>query len=195
VAIELALIDAARTPWYDCFFERFPYNDVSDLLSGLGVLDLDVDILARTDDLRMNTLSGWTYWVLYLRGYLQYCRRGGVDEDNIYWRYLTRYFGPRGHDPGLVETLADPLAVRSRIALRFLDIDALRNSRRSLSPAQLKSIILQVASQPSSEAKILYRKNDEIPLPAAFIDGYHRLFIGRMFRLAGVQARILWPFK
>jgi len=195
--VELTMIDNAQTQWYDCFFERFRYDEVSDLFVQLEVLELDVDALAETDDLKRKTLSGWAYWVLYLRGYLQYCQRGEVDDRNIYWSYLTTHFGPRGHDPGLVETLADPLAARRRVALRFRDIDSLRvRSHPSAFPsAQLEPITLQVVSEPSQLAKTLYRKDDELPLPPVLVDGYHRLFVGRMFRAPGLHGRILWPFE
>jgi hypothetical protein len=193
--VEPALIDCERTPWNDCFFQRFPYGEIGELFAQLEALELDLALLADTDDLKRAALSGWTYWTLYLRGYLEYCREGRVDDQNIYLSYLIRYFGPLGHDPGLKDTLADSLAAKRRVALRFRDIDSLRmgpQSSQSGSP-QFKPITLKVVSQPSRPAKELYRKNDSDPLPPALIDGYHRLFLGRMFRIPGLPGLIIWP--
>ncbi|HEY6144901.1 MAG TPA: hypothetical protein VIV13_01395, partial [Solirubrobacterales bacterium] len=89
---EPTMIDAQRTPWFDAFFSAWSFESSDDLLAAVRSTTLDLEAATRNRDLSGQGLSGWTYWYLYLKGYAQYVDADGVEDSNIYYRYLTEYF-------------------------------------------------------------------------------------------------------
>ena len=187
-------LDGRRTPLTDKFFSTLGFDSTEDLLAAIAGMDLDVDTMAKSHDLAGLPLGGWIYWVLYTKGYLQYKSTGTIGEGNVYYYYLTRYFGPRAHDPGLVETLADPHATVELIARRFRDFDFFR-SKVVHDPGAAEHVdpVTVIISEPPpnpDDAMPVYEVGSDAPLLASVIDGYHRLFLGRLFGVERLTCRV-----
>ena len=159
--------------------------------AGASAIQLDVGKLATSYDLGTLALSGWTYWLLYLQGYAQFAQAKAVSDDNIYLTYLVKHFGPAGHDTGIASLLADREQARERVAARYRDCDAFRRcaagDRSALREIAPLKIILR--NPPTPDAKLVYQTGSDVPVRAS-LDGYHRLFLARLFGVAGLPAEV-----
>ena len=158
-------------------------------------MELDVDTVAKCHDLAWDVLGGWVYWVLYIKGYLQHRSTGVIGEGNAYYDYLTKYFGPRSHDPGLVGILADPTSATQLIERRFRDFDEFRD-RVAHDPSEAEhidpvTVVLSSLPPNADDAMLVYEVGSDTPLLASIIDGYHRLFLARLFRVERLPCRVL----
>ena len=137
-------------------------------------------------------MSGWAYWTLYIKGYLEYSAGGRVTSDNVYLRYLVGYFGPRNHDPGLQETLIDADAALLRVALRYRDFDNFRHAGK-FAPDQgsIDPVVLTIVDPPPDHAKVLYEAGTGRAFPPAVVDGYHRIFLARLFGTMEFRAHVM----
>ena len=184
-------IDPLKTPWYDRFFEAWAFDSPQELFRALSGFTLKLRPWSRSQDLRRSGLSGWVYWVLYLRGYLQYLDEYDVTLHNLYLQYLVEYFGPQGHDPGLKSLLADRTRARARVILRYEEIgrferfDVGRDTTLEVDP-----ITLVVGGDGSSRDKVLHLSKSGVALLPGCVDGYHRLFLGRLFGLAALPCDV-----
>lgn len=184
-------IDIARVDWFDTFFTRTAGQTADEILDEIGSLDVEVDSMEETGDLAEMAMSGWAYWTLYIKGYLDYSARKVVASDNVYLRYLVGYFGPRGHDPGLQDVLIDTDAALSRVTLRYWDFDIFRTQRpigRDV-PA-VDPVVLTIVDPTPDHAKVLYDARTRQALPPVVVDGYHRIFLAGLFRVPELQAKI-----
>lgn len=183
-------IDPRRTSWYDTFFRTFAFPSADAVLAALAAIEIDIDALDWSASVA-GEMSGWRYWLVFLKGYCEFRSSGSVTTANVYVRYLVEYFGPGGGDPGLQSELADPEQAVARAAVRFDLVDLIQRSVTSGSSDAVSPIILAVRPHPSSVAKTLYECETGIPIEAALVDGYHRLFIARLFGLDELPARIV----
>jgi hypothetical protein len=194
-------IDGMRIPcsidskyYYDEFFSTLDFGSSEDLLAAVAGMELDLKAMAKCHDLAGDVLSGWIYWVLYIKGYLQHKDAGMIRNNNVYYNYLTKYFEPQTQDPGLVQILEDPVATTERIALRFRDFDLFRGCAAH-NPGKAEGVdpVIVILSDPtSSEADVMlvYEVGSDTPLRASIIDGYHRLFLARLFEVERVPCRM-----
>jgi hypothetical protein len=187
-------IDGRKTPLTDKFFSTLDFDSTEDLLAAVAGMELDVDTVAKCHDLAWDVLGGWIYWVLYIKGYQQHKSTGKISEGNIYYDYLTKYFGPRGHDPGLVRILADTTSATRLVARRFRDFDFFRD-RVAHDPSEAEHIdpINLVLSNPpvkEDDVMLVYEIGSDNPLLASIIDGYHRLFLARLFKVERLPCRV-----
>jgi SAM-dependent methyltransferase len=188
-------IDGKKTPLTDTFFSTLDFDSTEDLLVAIAGMEFDLDTLAKSRDLAWDVLGGWIYWVLYIKGYLQHKNTGVLGNGNMYYEYLTKYFGPRRHDPGLVEVLADTTSTTEFIARRFSDFDFFRYSV-ALDPSEAERVdpVTVVLSNPppnEEDAMLVYEVGSDVPLSASIIDGYHRLFLARLFKVERLPCRML----
>jgi hypothetical protein len=189
-------IDGTRTPLTDTFFSTLPFDSTEDLLTAVASMELSVEAMAKCHDLARDTvLGGWIYWVLYIKGYLQYKATGTISGDNVYYDYLTKYFGPREHDPGLIQILANPASTTKLIARRFRDFDLFRScATHKLGETEgVDPVIVILSDPPPSEddAMLVYEVGSDAPLRASIIDGYHRLFLAKLFEVRRLPGRVL----
>jgi hypothetical protein len=71
----LDVIDVARTAaWYDRFFWLFPDYSAESLLDAAARERFDLEQLLSAGDLADEGFYGWSYWLLFLRGYLDFVR-------------------------------------------------------------------------------------------------------------------------
>lgn len=193
-------IDVSRTCLQQRFFSRFEFNSTEELLSKVAGMQINLDTIAGSDDLRRGVYSGWAYWLLYLKGYLQYTECGTICSDNIYVDYLTRYYGPRAHDPGLQQyhdpglhqVLADPQSRIERVAWRFRDTESFRkHASRDMSWLDGVAPVRVVVSDPPPQHPLLvYEIGSNIPLKASLVDGWHRLFSARLFGIPKLRHKV-----
>jgi predicted RNA methylase len=188
-------IDGRKTPLSDKFFSTWNFDSAQDLLAAIAGMELDVDTVARCHDLARDVLGGWVYWVLYIKGYLQHKSTGTIGQGNTYYDYLTKYFGPRAHDPSLVRILADPTAATELVARRFEDFDLFRDhaAHDPSEAVHIDPITVVLSNPPPNEddAMVVYEVGSDAPLLAIIIDGYHRLFLARLFSVERLPCRIL----
>lgn len=180
------MIDVQRTPWFDAFFSAWSFESSEELLAAVRSTNMDLEALTRNRDLSGQGLSGWAYWYLYLKGYTQYLDAEGVEDSNIYYRYLTEYFE---QDEGLASVLRDREAARTRVARRFEDF-----GRLAANPGDqpgFEPITIWTQEPAPIDAKLVFVEGSSVPLPAVDIDGYHRLFAARLHGLERAPAEVI----
>jgi SAM-dependent methyltransferase len=164
------------------FFTMFRFDSMDELLAAVDGMEIDLDALARSIEIRNLLAEGWVYWFLFTKGYLQYAKTGVVGEGNVYFDYLVRYFLQQGHDPGAQPELSEhPLAVE-RVARRFRDFDSLRaqGAKRPDPPPGTNPVRITVSDLPRDPPLQLYETGSDEPLPVRGIDGWHRLCSARL---------------
>jgi hypothetical protein len=193
-------IDTKRIPWYDRFFSVMKFDSVDNLLSAIEDMHVDLDDIASSNDLKRDGVRGWTYWFLYIKGYLQYLHTNTVRKGNIYYDYLTQYFDRHNLDAGLAQTLGDPLAATERMKQRYQDFDFFRSCvaqdltrANALDPVTIVVIpdLPIVASDlPPKSIRLIYEVGSDTPLQATMIDGNHRLFLARLFSVEQLRCEV-----
>jgi hypothetical protein len=179
-------IDTTRTEWYDRFFSTLEFDSAEELLAGLPEFELGA--IARCRDLEL-FLEGWLYWVLYLRGYLEYRHTGVVDERNVYSEFMTRFYLPSGYEPPLAEAMRDPRSRLERITRRYRDCALLHQmgSNGSRNLEAVDAVAVSLCNSSRGVHRYVYEAGSSTPLPASWIDGYHRLFAARLFGVERLQ--------
>jgi len=193
--IRFASVDVDRTCLQAKFFSTFQYDSTADLLAAVQEQPINLAAMAQNRDLRLDVYSGWSYWLLYLKGYLQYRLSGAIGRGNIYFDYLMEYYIPRSHDAGLCETLTNSTAVIQRIAQRFQDLERLdpevakgRQQADQLAPIRIS---LTDPAPPEWLALCIWEPGARSPLRAALVDGWHRLFAAKLFGAKQVRCEIV----
>jgi hypothetical protein len=187
-------IDVQRTCLQQRFFEHLRFDTSAELLAALAGIEVDLDTLAQSHDLRYYLYSGWGYWLLYAKGYLQYLESGTIGRGNIYYDYLTNYYVQREHDPGLCKELRIPFRTIERVAQRYRDLDFFRTqgARGDGEIYKLEPIRLIVGEPPpQAEALLVYTIGDETPLVPRLIDGWHRLFAAKLYGRTSLRAELV----
>ncbi|MDQ3820539.1 MAG: class I SAM-dependent methyltransferase, partial [Acidobacteriota bacterium] len=175
-------IDVDRTSVHERFFSVFKFDTSSELLKTIAGTEIDLDAIAQSHDAKHYVYSGWVYWLLYIKGYLQYRESRTIGRGNIFYDYLVRYYIPRDHDPGLRE-LANRLEAISRVAQRFRDFEFFHDQvvLDSSKVDNIAPVVIIVRDQPADDWPFIYEVGSETPLRASTVDGYHRLFIAKLF--------------
>lgn len=180
------MIEVQRTPWFDAFFSAWSFERPEELLEAVRSTDVDLEAMVRNRDLSGQGLSGWGYWYLYLKGYMEYLEAGAVADSNIYYRYLTEYFE---QDEGLAPVLRDPEAARTRVQRRFADFGGL--AAKPGEQPEFEPIVIWTQEPAPLDAKLVFVEDSSTPVPAVDIDGYHRLFAARLHGLERVPAEVV----
>jgi hypothetical protein len=180
-------IDPSRTPWYDRFFSTWAFDTTEEMLEAIGSVVIPLDAVAKSDDLARQGLSGWLYWTLYVKGCLQYRDGVALDAENVYLDYLIHYGHVHSHDPVLADEFADPESAPARAKLRFEDFEAIW---RGPDASALPTITCRVLQEPQLDTKILVDCDSGEEIAASDIDGYHRLFLARLFGLPRLPCEV-----
>lgn len=179
------MIDVQRTPWLDAFFSAWSFESAEDMLAAVRSTSVDLAAMTRNRDLSGQGLSGWTYWYLYLKGYTEYLDAGGVEDSNVYYRYLTEHFE---QDEGLAHVLRDREAARERVVRRFKDFGSLGEGEGK---PEFEPITIWTQEPAPVDAKLVFVNGAPAPIPATDIDGYHRLFAARLHGFEQVPATVV----
>jgi SAM-dependent methyltransferase len=184
-------VDVQKTALQKLFFASAQHSDGEQLIAEVQKMDIDLARAARNPDLDRELYSGRLYWMIFLKGYAQYCERRLLGPGNIYFDYITDYYAPSGHDPALCEALRDPLFAMERVASRFKDLDQFRRCPRDYRPAT--PIVIYQSGDPDTDNLVLYEAGTEKPIQAYAVDGWHRLFAARIFGATSIPADVLDP--
>jgi SAM-dependent methyltransferase len=181
-------INAQRTKLHQRFFDEVHFANGDDLLADVRGMKIDLARVADDPDLAKLVYSGKTYWLLFLKGYCQYLASRVLGPGNIYYEYITGYYAPRQHDPGISDALADPLFALERVAARFRDADRFRQAPLAYVPAPVR---IFRSGDPNADRLELYDADSDEILHASAVDGWHRLFAARVFGAATVPAEVV----
>ncbi|HEY3189663.1 MAG TPA: hypothetical protein VGJ70_19395 [Solirubrobacteraceae bacterium] len=185
-------VDPARTAWCDPFFQAMAPAAGEEILAAVARLG-GAPPAGANDDLGRRAMSGWSYWTLFVRGYLLYDARGDVGDDDPYLRYLVTRFGPEGRDPGIARELAEPAAAARRITRRYRNCDLARGvalgGRGSVD--DFDPVIVVTGDDEARDSKPVFDADDGECVWASALDGYHRLFAARLFGLERLPCRVV----
>jgi hypothetical protein len=187
------VIDTQRTCLQKRFFSHFGFDTTSDLIDAVSEMRVGLDSIARSQDIRTELYSGWVFWFLYLRGFLEFRETDSLEEDNVYLQYMMRYYGPRRHDPGLAHLVDDPVATKDRVLARFRDCLAFASAQEkgNYELHDVPPVVVTV-----TEATPLYPL-EIFPMGAAesvsgsMVDGWHRLFGARVFGVRSLRGQVV----
>jgi hypothetical protein len=181
----LLQVDLARPPreaLQQRFFMMFRFDSLDELLAAVDRMEIDVDTLAKSREIKNLGAEGWIYWFLFTKGYIQYLKTGEIGEGNVYFDYLFGHYVEQGHDPGALWELAEHDLAVERIARRYRDFDMLRREgAKGPDPAPgTKPVRVTVSDWPREPPLHVYEVGAEGPLPVRHIDGWHRLCSARL---------------
>ena len=181
-------VSAQGTKLQRRFFDEVPFSSTDDLLADVRAMEIDLAQVADDPDLAKLVYSGKTYWLLFLKGFSQYLDTGVLGAGNIYFEYITKYYAPRRHDPGISDDLSDPLFAVERVAARFRDADRFRQKPQTYVSPPIK--IFRSGDPKSDQLEICDADTGEM-VHASAIDGWHRLFAARLFGAVTVPAEVI----
>jgi len=179
--LNIRAIDVKRTAWYDQFFNAFAFESPQELLTAVHRTDVDTEMLAQDRDFGENGMGGWVYWLIYVKGALQHAQGEALGAGNVYYDLLARHW--KG-DPGRVADYGNPERLRALVHRRFRDFALFRaNPDAPLEVEPLRLVVTKgpAAPSPTRSVKRIYQIGSEVPVETTTIDGYHRLFLARLF--------------
>jgi len=187
------VIDTQRTCLQKRFFSHFEFDAMSDLIDAVSEMRVGLDSIARSEDIRVGLYSGWAYWFLCLRGFLEFRETNGLEEDNIYLQYIVRYYGPRRHDPGLAHLVGDPVAARDRVIARFRDflIFSTAQENGNEEPHGVQPVIVTVSEAAPRQPLRVFPVGAAYPVGGSMVDGWHRLFGARVFGVRSLPGQVV----
>jgi len=180
--LDIRSVDVLRTPWYDKFFTKFHAGSAKELLTAVQGMDLEVEAIATDDDLASNAMAGWIYWLLYVKGALQSADGGAVGPGNAYYDLLAGHW--KNNDPGRAADLSDEDRLAELVSRRFADFELFRSRPDAAHVMQPIRLVVPAGPPTPSRArgvKRIYEFDREVPVETTTIDGYHRLFLARLF--------------
>jgi hypothetical protein len=180
--VDIHTIDVDRTPWYDRFFKRFEFKSPEELLAAIERMDFDIDSLAQNGDPAVTDMAGWAYWVIYLKGALEGGNGKTAGPGNVYYDLLAQH---GNDDLGRVPDYNDPSRLASVVHRRFSDFDIFRTHLEApIQTAPPRLVVTQGPPTPRGKRNVarIYEVGSEVPVETTTIDGFHRLFLARLFR-------------
>lgn len=190
---EVTAIDVTRTAIPQQFFRTFEFDTPEELVAAVDAMQLDIETLARSHDARKHLYGGWVYWLLFLKGFLQYAETGNEGAGNIYFDYLTRHYGATtdyGGDPGLKYFLDNPKEAGVVVHRRYADLENVRSDPAGAAD-RIAPIRLYLADHDDGTIHRVYEPDRPVPLIARGIDGWHRLFAARAFGVPTLRAELM----
>ncbi len=185
------VLDLPRCGLHDAFFSRATFGSLTEYLKFAREDPLDLATAAQTADLRETPYSGFAYWLMHLRGYADYLQAGAVNRDNTYVRYLLEYYAPQCQDPGLATDFSNPDLVLARVRNRYAGFDFFREHEGCEVGAKVLPIRAIVSHPPPRAPNVLCAIGSDVPIEARLVDGWHRLFAGRVCRVQGLRCEVL----
>jgi hypothetical protein len=176
----------------DRFFATWDYEDADALLEAVGSVEVPSEALLTNRDLHEMAYHGWSYWFLFLQGWLDHRARGTLADDNPYLEYVARHFAPHGPDPVLAQAVADgdDDAAREVVRRRFDDLDRLAAQREEEGAVAAVDPIRVVVAPRTPRIGFGIETTQGRPLAAWRVDGWHRAFGARLFGLRRLDAHV-----
>lgn len=185
------VLDIPRCELHSGFFSRATFDSLAEYLEFARLHPLDLAEASQIPDLHESPYSGFTYWLIHLRGYADYLQAGGVDRDNTYVRYLIEYYAPQCQDPGLAADFSNVDLVLGRVRNRYAGFDFFREHEGRDVGGQVLPIRAIVSHPPPREPNVLSEIGSETPIEARLVDGWHRLFAGRVCSVRGMRCEVI----
>ncbi len=141
------------------------------------------------------SMSGPAYWLALLCGLAQYEDDRGLEERNVYLRWLSRGIAAGKVDPGLKPLLDSPPDLRARIAPRMA---ALRRAIRERDVSHFNDMPIAFNATPFHSAleplplTTLAVKGSGERLTVTNLDGHHRLFIMKLLDIESCSMMTIW---
>lgn len=141
------------------------------------------------------SMSGDAYWLALLSGIAQYEDHRGLEEGNVYLRWLSRGIAAGKVDPGLKPLLNNPSELRARISPR---IATLRRALREREVSHFDDMPIAFNATPFHPAlgplplTTLAVKDSDERLTVTNLDGHHRLFVMKLLDLASCSMMTIW---
>lgn len=189
-ASRLRILDLDRTCLQEAFFARFQFGSLDEYLKCAADYPIELAKAAETLDLTAMPYSGWTYWLIHLKGYAEYLKAGTVTPENTYFRYLRDYYAPQVQDPGISEGLGDAQALLARITNRYAGFDVFREHIGGTLGARVLPLRVITSDPPRLESLAVFEAGSETPVFARLVDGWHRLFAGRLCRIRDLRYHV-----
>jgi SAM-dependent methyltransferase len=174
-------IDVGRTPWYDEFFKAFAFDSAEQLIAEAGRMDVDVRALVAEPDFVTKGMGGWVYWLIYLIGALQRRESGVSGPGNCYYDLLAEHWT---QDPGRAKDYTHATRLAELVSRRCDDFDLFLTNREAPSKVAPLGLVIPrgpAVPTPACDVKRIYEVHAEVPVETTIFDGYHRLFLARLF--------------
>jgi hypothetical protein len=141
------------------------------------------------------SMSGEVYWLALLVGIDQYEDHRGLEEGNVYLRWLSRGIAAGKVDPGLKPLLDDPSELRARVSRRIATLGrALRE--RDVSHFEYMPIAFNATpfhpALGSVPLTTLALKDSDERLTVTNLDGHHRLFVMKLLDVESCSMMTIW---
>jgi hypothetical protein len=141
------------------------------------------------------SMSGEAYWLALLRGLAEYEDDRGLEEGNVYLRWLARGIAAGKVDPGLKPLLDNPSDLRTRISPRMA---ALARAVRERDVSHFGDMPIAFNATPFDPAlahlplTTLAVKDSNERLTVSNMDGHHRLFIMKLLDIESCSMMTIW---
>lgn len=180
-------IDTRRTCLQRTFFTQFGFETMPELIEAVADTRVGLATIAKSRDVRKLLYSGWVYWFLFLRGYLEYVEAGQLEDGNVYLEYMVRYYAPRRHDPGVVDSFRRRDSAIERISARYETLSrfALAAEDGADTHDDLAPVVV-IIRRPVEYPLRVFTVGAPDAIEAALVDGWHRLFGAHLFGVASV---------
>jgi hypothetical protein len=185
------VVDVQRTCLQERFFGNFSFENTDDLIAAVADMEVGLDSISRSKDASVLVYSGWVYWFLFLKGYLQYREAAEITDTNIYFNYLVRYYAPRGHDPGISTQLLDVNQARERVRERFENFDVVGDREADVLNV-VEPIVVTVSDPMPHHPLRVYPVGAPDALGGRLVDGWHRLFSAKIAGCPELQGQAVF---
>jgi hypothetical protein len=144
------------------------------------------------------SMSGEAYWLALFLGIDQYEDDRGLDEGNVYLRWVSRGIAAGKVDPGLKPLLDNPSQLRARISPRMA---GLRRALRERDVSHFEDMPIAFNATPFHPAlgslplTTLAVKDSDERLMVTNLDGHHRLFIMQLLDIENCSMMTIWDPK
>ena len=146
--------------------------------------------------LRVNlSTAGEAYWLALLCGIEQYEDDQGLEEGNVYLRWLSRGIAAGKADPGLKPLLDRPSELRARISPRM---EAVSRALRERDVSHFEDMPIAFNATPFDPAlgplplTTLALKDSDERLTVTNLDGHHRLFVMKLLDIESCSMMTIW---
>ena len=140
-------------------------------------------------------MSGEAYWLALMCGLAQFVEAGGLDEENIYLRWMRRGIAAGIIDPGLRPLLDQPDKLRERASLRMA---AMATALKERDPGVFDEILIAYNPTPMHPSLERFKArqfavlDSEERLFVPMLDGHHRLFVLKVLGIARCPVLTIW---